>query len=275
MPVTEYVHVAENALDTAPHTRSAPRAGSPGDRDPAAVPPTCGACEAAEHRYRETGLVVVCVCGRVYAADDWRWPAAAAPQLPALRPTARRIPAPVTPSDEATAATTTPSPTPLERAGARAKALVPDDPELARVRRVLADLRPDCADPLEPPSDESAVPAPPPVTIRDPSASWGGIPRGVGFGAGCALATEVLQARTLRDVLDELDRLAPDARAVLRWLRAHGSLREGLRGLYAEAGLHFAARDQLDAWADLGARREGAPMHGRRLVLAAATAWGR
>ena len=271
MPVTEYVHVAENALDTAPHTRSAPRAGSPGDSDPAAVPPTCGACEAAEHRYRETGLVVVCVCGRVWAADDFRWPAR--PTAPAATPPrSARIVRPrsfVAPDDAPLAAPLSP----LARAGAAALALVPDDPELARVRLVLADLRPDCPDPLEPPVD--APPSAPAVTIRDPSASWGGIPRGVGFGAGCALATEVLQARTLRDVLDELDRLAPDARAVLRWLRAHGSLREGLRGLYAEAGLHFAARDQLDAWADLGARREGAPMHGRRLVLSAATAWGR
>lgn len=163
---------------------------------------------------------------------------------------------------------------PLARAGAAALALVPDDPELARVRLVLADLRPDCPDPLEPPVVEVPF-ATPPVTIRDPSASWGGVPRGVGFGVDSPVAAAALDGRCYADVVRELADLPADARAVLRWLRVHGSLAEGLRGLYVDAGMAFASAEQSAAWADLGARREGAPMHGRRLVLAAATAWGR
>ena len=150
MPVTEYVHVAENALDTAPHTRSAPRAGSPGEGEPPPGQPACDGCPAAMARYEATGDAVVCVCGRVYAADDFRWPAR--PVAPPTSPRSARIVRPrsfVAPDD----ATPAPALSPLARAGAAALALVPDDPELARVRLVLADLRLDCPDPLEPPVD--------------------------------------------------------------------------------------------------------------------------
>lgn len=40
----------------------------------------CDACPAAEARHGETGEAIVCECGRVYAHDDWTWPAT---QLPA------------------------------------------------------------------------------------------------------------------------------------------------------------------------------------------------
>ncbi len=245
-----------------------------GSGGPGAAPADagCDACTTASARYEVTGDAVVCVCGRVWAADDFRWPAR--PTAPAATPPrSARIVRPrsfVAPDD----ATPAPALSPLARAGAAALALVPDDPELARVRLVLADLRPDCPDPLEPPVDASTAPVPT-VTIRDPSASWGGIPRGVGFGSRCALAAEVAATRVLADVVRELADLPPDARAVLRWLRRHGSLAEGLRGLYVDVGMAFASVEQSAAWADLGARREGVPVHGRRLVLAAATAWGR
>lgn len=269
--VTDYVHGAENALDTAVHTRPSSRACSPGEGEPPPGQPACDGCPAAMARYEATGDAVVCVCGRVWAADDFRWPAR--PTAPAATPPrSARIVRPrsfVAPDDAPLAAPLSP----LARAGAAALALVPDDPELARVRLVLADLRPDCPDPLEPPVD--APPSAPAVTIRDPRASWGGIPRGVGFGSRCALAAEVAATRVLADVVRELADLPPDARAVLRWLRRHGSLAEGLRGLYVDVGMAFASVEQSAAWADLGARREGVPVHGRRLVLAAATAWGR
>lgn len=38
----------------------------------------CPDCEFAAHQYDQTGSAVVCTCGNVYAADDFRWPAAAA-----------------------------------------------------------------------------------------------------------------------------------------------------------------------------------------------------
>lgn len=160
---------------------------------------------------------------------------------------------------------------PLERQGAAATALHVDDPELARVRRLLADLRPDCPNPWEPPV--RAVEMTPGVAPpRDPSAAWGGIPRGL-FGERDAV--EEAARRCLADVLDELRALPPDAAAVLRWVRERASLEAGLRGLYSDAGMAFASAEQTAAWEDLGARREGAPAHGRRLVLRAAAAWGR
>lgn len=244
----------------------------------AAVGAYCAGCETAAHLHKRTGSAVVCVCGTVHASEDFRWPVDVARPLPPSPRAPARLPrlvtAPALPGDAVEPAAPLPTLSPLARAGAAALALVPDDSELARVRMLLTDLRPDCPDPLEPPVAD-AGPALPPVTIRDPSASWGGVPRGVGFGSGCALAVEVLEARCVADVVRELAELPADARAVLRWLRAHGTLAEGLRGLYVDAGLAFASAEQSEAWRDLGARREGAPMHGRRLVLAAATAWGR
>lgn len=160
---------------------------------------------------------------------------------------------------------------PLQRQGAAATALHVDDPELARVRRLLADLRPDCPNPWEPPV--RAVEMTPGVAPpRDPSASWGGIPRGL-FGERDAV--EESERRCLADVLEELRALPADAAAVLRWVRERASLEVGLRGLYSDAGLAFASDEQTAAWEDIGARREGAPAHGRRLVLRAAAAWGR
>lgn len=160
----------------------------------------------------------------------------------------------------------------------------PRDPERERLERLLHDLRPDVPDYLEPPQEAPAL-APYTPQIRDPSAAWGGIPSGYGQRVEAAEPPRVAV-----QVLASLDELAPDARAVLRWVRDHGSLRDGARGLFTAAGLHFAGDLQALAWglrepregeaapsvgSVLGARREGAYLHGRHLVLAAATAWGR
>lgn len=161
---------------------------------------------------------------------------------------------------------------PLARQGAAATALHVDDPELVRVRGLLADLRPDAADPW------AAMPsnlAPAGAMPRDPSASWGGIPRGLLTGGAEEAAVAEASQRCVAEVLAELQALPADAAAVLRWLREHATLAAGLRGLYADVGVAFASDDQAAAWRDLGARREGAPAWGRRLVLRAAEAWGR
>lgn len=237
----------------------------------------CDGCLVAEQRALETGDVVECVCGvrheprqRPSGVMDARSPVPTprSPQTAPRRPPPRLVY--VAPDDAAP----TPAPTALERSGAAARALRPDDPELMRVRRLLADLRPDCGDPCEPPPDESEEPASSPVTIRDPSASWGGIPRGVAIFERSEVT--VATGPALVDVLRQLRDLAtasPDAVAVLRWLRQRASLASGLRGLYVDAGVAFASAEQSEAWEDLGARREGAPAHGRRVVLRAATAW--
>lgn len=162
---------------------------------------------------------------------------------------------------------------PTARAGQAAQRLVVIDPDLVRLRGLLVALRPDAANPYEPEGD--APVEPPPVRISDPTASWGGIPRGADV---FERSSGVLErpARVLLDVLRELAELPPDARAVLRWLQAHGSLAEGPRGLYCDVGVAFQSDAQAALWArDLGARREGSYAHGRVLVWAAARAWGR
>lgn len=163
---------------------------------------------------------------------------------------------------------------PLARQGAAATALHVDDPELVRVRGLLADLRPDAADPWSPPAAPAKV-APVGAMPRDPSANWGGIPRGLLTGGAEEAAVAEASRRCVAEVLAELAELPADAAAVLRWLREHATLAAGLRGLYADVGVAFASDDQAAAWRDLGARREGAPAWGRRLVLRAAEAWGR
>jgi hypothetical protein len=161
---------------------------------------------------------------------------------------------------------------PLARQGAAATALHVDDPELVRVRGLLADLRPDAADPWAPPAAPAET-TPVGAMPRDPTAGWGGVPRGLFGGAGAA--REAAQQRCAAEVLAELAELPADAAAVLRWLRERATLAAGLRGLYADVGVAFASDVQAAAWGDLGARREGAPAWGRRLVLRAAETWGR
>ena len=103
--VTDYVHNAENALDTGVHTAPSSRAGLSGEADPSPGQPACDGCPAAMARYEATGDAVVCVCGRVYAADDFRWPAR--PVAPPTSPRSARIVRPrsfVAPDDAATSA---------------------------------------------------------------------------------------------------------------------------------------------------------------------------
>lgn len=153
-----------------------------------------------------------------------------------------------------------------------------DDPELARVRLALFELRPDCPDPMEPPRPDGPASAllPRPST-PDPNA-WGGVPRGAFAPAALRAA---LVTRTAADVLGELAALAPEHGDTLRWLRLHGSVARGLRALYVDAGLAAALRGNAPAgtlarWnASLAARRDGAYFHGRKVLLAALAAWGR
>lgn len=119
----------------------------------------CDGCLVAELRALETGDVFECVCGvrheprqRPSGVMDARSPVPTprSPQTAPRRPLPRLVY--VAPDGDAP----TPAPTALERAGAAARALRPDDPELVRVRRLLADLRPDCGDPCEPPRNRCA-----------------------------------------------------------------------------------------------------------------------
>lgn len=206
---------------------------------------TCETCAYAARRARETHCTVICECGRSYRS--------------------RKVFHAV-PGDESAA------PSPLARAAHEAAARSTPDAELTRVRVLLADLRPDHADPWEPapkPEDGPALT----IRVRDPQAAWGGIPRGLASPMGAQLAAAEAASRCAADVLREISALRPDAAAVLRWLRREASLGQGLRGLWCDVGMAFASAAQTAAWEDLTVRRGFAPAHGRRLVLAAATAW--
>lgn len=231
------------------------------------IRPDCDGCAVAAESAATRGGVVECVCGAVHGA---RMVAAERPRT-ALHSGARARDGRVwrAPEGDAPAAAAAP----LARQGAAATALHVDDPELVRVRGLLADLRPDAADPWTPPAAPAEV-TPVGAMPRDPSASWGGIPRGLLTGGAEAAVAEASR-RCVAEVLAELAGLPPDAAAVLRWLREHATLGAGMRGLYVDVGLAFADATQAAAWEDVGARREGAPAWGRRLVLRAAEAWGR
>lgn len=231
------------------------------------IRPDCDGCAVAAESAAARGGVVECACGSVHGAPT---PPPAAPPRRVATGTQRARDGRVwRAADDAPAAPAAP----LARQGAAATALHVDDPELVRVRGLLADLRPDAADPWSPPAAPAEV-TPVGAMPRDPSAAWGGIPRGLLTGGAQAAVAEASR-RCVAEVLAELAALPADAAAVLRWLREHATLGAGLRGLYADAGLAFASEVQAAAWGDLGARREGAPSHGRRLVLRAAEAWGR
>lgn len=164
---------------------------------------------------------------------------------------------------------------PLARAAHAATAVTSDDAEAQRIRTLLCALRPDYPDPYEP------MPAGGQTTgimrVSPSRAPWDiDAPRGFGAPAG-AMLDAAAQARTAgaAEVMARIAALPADAAAVLRWVRREASLAKGLRGLWHDAGMHFASAEQTAAWADLTVRRGFAPAHGRRLVLAAATAWER
>lgn len=151
----------------------------------------------------------------------------------------------------------------------RSRKASPESRELARVRTLLYELRPDCPDPCYPPPREAPTSAAP--RIRDPMANWGGLP--AGYGGGWRFGGAGVSAA---DVMARIAALPADAAAICRWLRAHALLVDGaLRGLYVDLGTAFADAAQAELWArDLTARRDGAHHAGRTLVLAAIRAWG-
>lgn len=151
--------------------------------------------------------------------------------------------------------------------------------EYDRLRTLLFELRPDFPDYLAPLPPARTMLAT--VRVRDPMAGWGDIPRALGREA-TALMSSAVDSRGAR-VLAAVRALAPDAAAVLRFLRAFGELpppppappMPSPRGLYYDVGVAFAGVVQLERWAtDLMAKRDGAYHGGRQFVFAAARALG-
>jgi len=230
----------------------------------------CTACVITIARVLSERVAIVCPgCG-----DELR------PAAPLEVPVARARSAPwrraegaaeLRPARSWSASTHASTPSPLERQAREALRAAPEDPELVRVRALLYELRPDAPDPRFPPVAATAAPLPF-VVIRDPSAAWGGIPRGVDFGSVLGAAAADPGAA----VLSRIATFPPNDAILLRWLREHASLEQGLRGLYVDVGVRFADPAQRDLWAaSLQARRDGAAPYGRHLVLAAAAQWER
>lgn len=203
----------------------------------------CPDCAVARARQLATGATYICTCGRRYRPPP-------APRVFHCDP------------DEES-----PARTPLDLAAHAARSIASTgDRELARVRVVLAELRPDFPDPTEPMPD-----APPQTIAVKPGSSrapWDcDIPRGLSSGTPPPADT------TASDALARLAALPSDAAAVLRWMRRHASLAGGLRGLWFDMGCAFASAEQSTAWEDLTVKRGFAPAHGRRIALRAMDAW--
>lgn len=144
----------------------------------------------------------------------------------------------------------------------------PEDPDLVRVRCLLAALQPRGV-PLGSGTPEPSAPA---VRVQGGGSMDADLPRGLGARPPEPSPEDRVTGRLaeLRASRVQTDR---DAAAVLDWLCRHGSLADGARALFAAAALQFASEDQARAWEDFGARWQGAPPYGRALVLASARAW--
>lgn len=248
----------------------------------------CPVCPEAARRAREAvgAVVYECECGRryrvrlaaVWAPGDYAPPSDGdALEAPAPRARRQRVfhadpNAPAAPRSA------------LERAGQRATALtVPEgEAEVARLRVVLADLRPDHPDPYAPMPSRAEAERAQTIRVHDPAGSWGGIPRALASPMAGMLARAELATRSGGDVMREVREHGGEAAPVLLWLRREATLAAGLRGLYCDAGGEFASAKQRAAWGldaeeptaeHLAARRDGAYAHGRRMVLAAAAVW--
>lgn len=204
----------------------------------------CPDCAVARARQIATGYTYLCTCGKRYRPPP-------APRVYRCDP------------DEES-----PARTPLALAAHAARATASTgDRELARVRVVLAELRPDYPDPTEPmpaPEDKAQV-----MVVRAPArAPWDcDVPRGFG---SVVPHVEVVSASS---VMERLAKLPPDAAAVLRWMRRYAKLSNGLRGLWFDIGEAFASVEQTEAWKDLTIKRGFAHAHGRRIALRAMEAW--
>ena len=209
----------------------------------------CDDCDEARRR-ATTGLVV-CVCGRAHGPDDARWPRDTPEPITAVRPRpgldlpVGTVPAPRRP------------PPRIDR----------DSDEVARVRRLLAELRPHGPGPAEPldGAEGKGASLAPRTTARAPwdvAAPAGAFLRDTAGEAALAVVQRIARVPSER------------ARTSLAWLRRSGTLLHGYGWLAVELAQVLADADRRAAWqADEshGADRERA--YGAARLEEACAAW--
>ena len=213
---------------------------------------SCPACDDARRAAIETGGLLQCVCGTWHGADDARWP----------RPT----PEPTTgvrmrPGLDAPAGTIAAPTRPPER-------LTRDSAEVARVRRLLAELRPHgpgAEEPLDGPAEGKGASLAPRTTARAP---WDvDVPHGafVHNPAGDAAGVVVRRIASVPSAR---------ARAVLEYLRPRGTLAFGYAALAVAVAHAVADAERLASWqADEAGGYDRARVWGAKRIDEACAAW--
>lgn len=210
----------------------------------------CPDCDEARRR-ATTGLVI-CPCGRVYGPDDARWP--------------RETPAPVTGVRPRPGLDLPPGTVPEpQRPPPR---LVRESEEVARVSRLLAELRPHGPGPREPldgPAESKGASLAPRVGGRAP---WDvTAPAGAFVRASEEVAALQVVARIQR-VPDER------SRASLTWLRRSGTLAHGYGALAVGLAMAVADEERRERWAaDTAHGRDRARAWGALRIEEACAAW--
>ena len=212
----------------------------------------CDDCDEAQRRATEG--IVVCVCGRAHGPDDARWPRETPEPVTAVRPRpgldlpVGTVPAPRRP------------PPRLDR----------DSDEVARVRRLLAELRPHGPGPAELLDDAQegrGASLTPRTTARAPwdaAAPPGAFQRDVAGAAAVLVVRRIEQATTA----------SPRAGAALTWLRRSGTLAHGYEVLAVGLALAVADEPCRAAWAtDVAHGRDRARVWGAARVDEACAAW--
>lgn len=210
----------------------------------------CPACPSAAAS-AGAGLLQ-CVCGTWHGADDARWP----------RPT----PEPTTgvrlrPGLDAPAGTIAPPTRPPAR-------IWRDAPEVARVRRLLAELRPHgpgAEEPLDGPAEGKGASLAPRTTARPPwdvDVPKGAFQRDVAGEAAGAVVRRIASVPSVR------------ARAALEYLRPRGTLAFGYAALAVAVAHAVADAERLASWqADEAAGYDRARVWGGRVIDEACAAW--
>jgi hypothetical protein len=265
-------------------------------------PDACAACAATIDHVANLRLDARCPdCGRYYLADTASNDARAS-RVTGLHPAAA-VPAPsaeIAPRPEAHAHPPHARATRQRHEGPRRVWHAPEnddgpqrvarereprvieDPELVRVRELLSALRPERVGPFswgpyETSADVAIAPEPPRVHVQvSPGGGGGGLWNW--SGGGTPRLPETPRARSAIElVADRIATIAiasPEAARTLRWLQVAGTLKDGLSALYRTTGEALIDEATRARWeARPGARSEGARVVGRRLILAAESAW--